>query len=196
MTHVSAAVFDALRRSLGSDAVDTSEETIARYGSNDLQGGDRRPAGVVDPASTADVQAIVRTAHEHRVPIYSFSTGENRGLGLRSPIRPGQIIVDVGARMNRILEIDETLCFAVIEPGVTYQQMYDELGRRGHPLMMDTTSGPPDGGIVGNTLDKGAGYQVRRSLPPLVPRPVKNDKLPLQATYHRFKRTRRLSLDF
>ena len=30
----------------------------------------------------------------------------------------------------------------------------------------------------------------------LVPRPVKNDKLPLQATYHRFKRTRRLSLDF
>jgi 4-cresol dehydrogenase (hydroxylating) len=24
--------------------------------------------------------------------------------------------------------------------------------------MMDTTSGPPDGGIVGNTLDKGAGY--------------------------------------
>jgi 4-cresol dehydrogenase (hydroxylating) len=60
--------------------------------------------------------------------------------------------------MNRILEIDETLCFAEIEPGVTYQQMYDELGRRGHTLMMDTTSGPPNGGIVGNTLDKGAGY--------------------------------------
>jgi 4-cresol dehydrogenase (hydroxylating) len=113
---------------------------------------------VVYPASTADVQAIVRTANEHRVPLYSFSTGENRGLGLRSPIQPGQIIVDVGARMNRILEIDETLCFAAIEPGVTYQQMYDELGRRGHTLMMDTTSGPPDGGIVGNTLDKGAGY--------------------------------------
>src|SRR5262245_52861946 len=36
--------------------------------------------------------------------------------------------------------------------------MYDELGRRGHVLMMATTSGPPEGGIVGNTLDKGAGY--------------------------------------
>src|SRR5262245_18074643 len=35
--------------------------------------------------------------------------------------------------------------------------MYDELGRRGHVLMMATTSGPPEGGIVGNTLDKGAG---------------------------------------
>ena len=32
--------------------------------------------------------------------------------------------------MNRILEIDGRLCFAAIEPGVTYQQMYDELGRR------------------------------------------------------------------
>jgi 4-cresol dehydrogenase (hydroxylating) len=104
------------------------------------------------------MQAIVRLANQFRVPLYSISTGENRGLGLKSPVRPGCIIVDVGARMNRIVEIDETLCFAEIEPGVTYQQMYAELGRRGHRLILDTTSGPPTGGIVGNTLDKGAGY--------------------------------------
>jgi 4-cresol dehydrogenase (hydroxylating) flavoprotein subunit len=158
MTHVSAAVFDPLRRALGSHAVDTSEATLVRYGRNLLPGGDRRPAGVVFPASTAEVQALVRIANAHRAPLYSFSTGENRGLGLRSPIQPGHILVDVGARMHRILDIDETLCVAAIEPGVTYQQLYDELGRRGHPLMLDTTSGPPDGGIVGNTLDKGAGY--------------------------------------
>jgi 4-cresol dehydrogenase (hydroxylating) flavoprotein subunit len=103
MTPLSATVFDALRRSLGSTAVDTSEETLVRYGRNLLPGGDRRPAGVVFPASTADVQAIVRIANEHRVPLYSFSTGENRGNGLRSSIRPGHIIVDVGARMHRIL---------------------------------------------------------------------------------------------
>ena len=158
MTPVPAAAFDALRRSLGPDAVDTSEAAIARYSRNLLPSGDRRPSGVVYPASTSDVQAIVRVANDYHVPLYSFSTGENQGMGLRSPIRDAQIVVDVGARMNRILEIDETLCFAAIEPGVTYHQMYEELGRRGHTLMMDTTSGPPDGGIVGNTLDKGAGY--------------------------------------
>ncbi|HXG19233.1 MAG TPA: FAD-dependent oxidoreductase [Methylomirabilota bacterium] len=125
-----------------------------------LPGGDRRPAGVVYPASTAEVQASVRLANEHRFPRYSISTGENRGLGLKSPIQPGCLMVEVGKRMNRILEIDETLCFIDFEPGVTYRQMYDELGRRGHTLMMDTTSGPPNGGIVGNTLDKGAGYTV------------------------------------
>jgi len=158
MTQTSSAFFAALRHALGSDAVDTSEETIARYGRNLLPGGDRRPAGVVYPASTVEVQTIVRFANQYRFPLYSLSTGENRGLGLRSPIQPGCLIVDVGARMNRILEIDETLCFAVLEPGVTYQQLYDELGQRGHKLMLDTTSGPPTGGIVGNTLDKGAGY--------------------------------------
>jgi 4-cresol dehydrogenase (hydroxylating) len=158
MTQTSSAFFDALRHALGSDAVDTSEEAIVRYGRNLLPGGDRRPSGVAYPASTADVQTIVRLANQYRFPLYSISTGENRGLGLRSPIQPGCLIVDVGARMNRILEIEETLCFAVIEPGVTYQQLYDELGKRGHKLMLDTTSGPPTGGIVGNTLDKGAGY--------------------------------------
>ncbi len=47
MTHVSAVVFDPLRRSLSSNAVDASEETIPRYGQNLLPGGDRLPAGVV-----------------------------------------------------------------------------------------------------------------------------------------------------
>src|SRR5262249_14598026 len=96
MRHVSAAGVDALRRSLGLDAVDTSEEPLARYSRNLLPGGDRCPAGVVYPASTANVREIVRIANEHRVTLYSFSTGENRGSGLRSSVRPGHIIVDVG----------------------------------------------------------------------------------------------------
>ena len=93
-----------------------------------------------------------------RWPLYPISTGQNQGLGLRSPVRPGQVVVDLGRHMNRILEVDEQLCYAVLEPGVTYQQLYDELGLRGHKLMLDTTSGPPAGGVLGNTLDGGAGY--------------------------------------
>jgi 4-cresol dehydrogenase (hydroxylating) flavoprotein subunit len=158
MITITPDFLDSLRQELGDAAVDVSEATIAQYSRNLLPSGDRRPAGVVYPSSTAEVQTIVRLANRHRFPLYSISTGENRGLGLKSPIQPGCLIVDVGKRMNRISEIDETLCFAEIEPGVTYQQLYDELGRRGHKLMMDTTSGPPNGGIVGNTLDKGAGY--------------------------------------
>ncbi|MDY7224930.1 FAD-binding oxidoreductase [Hyalangium rubrum] len=158
MTSTSQQFFSSLRERLGPEAVDTAPETLARYGANLLPGGDRLPSGVVYPGSTEEVQTVVRAANTHGVKLWPLSTGENRGLGYKSPVRPGQVVVDLGRRMNRIVEINESLAYAVVEPGVTYAQMYEELGRRGHKLMMDTTSGPPEGGILGNTLEKGAGY--------------------------------------
>ncbi len=152
------AFFTEVGNNLGVDATNLSTETIIRYGENHLPGGDRRPAGVVFPGTTAEVESIVRSANTHGVVLYPISTGQNQGLGLRSPVGPDQVVVDLGRRMNRILEINEQLAYAVIEPGVTYQQLYDELGARGHKLMLDTTSGPPAGGILGNTMDGGAGY--------------------------------------
>ena len=150
--------FNEIAAAIGGDAVNRSEETLSRYGENTMPGGDRRPAGVVYPASTADVQKIVRSANAHGVPLYPISTGNNIGLGSRSASGAGQVVVDLGHRMNRILEVDERLGFAVVEPGVSYQAMYDELVRRGNKLMLDVTSGPPQGGMIGNALDKGAGY--------------------------------------
>ena len=150
--------FAEIAAAIGVDAINRSEETLRRYAENTMPGGDRRPAGVVYPSSTADVQKIVRSANAHGVPLYPISTGNNIGLGSRSASRAGQVVVDLGHRMNRILDIDERLGFAVVEPGVSYQAMYDELVRRGNKLMLDVTSGPPQGGMLGNALDKGAGY--------------------------------------
>jgi 4-cresol dehydrogenase (hydroxylating) flavoprotein subunit len=152
------AFFAEAEKELGAGGVNRSEETIRRYGENTMAGGDRRPAGVVYPASTAQVQALVRLAGKLNVALYPISTGHNIGLGSRSAPRAGQVVVDLGFRMNRILEIDERLAYAVLEPGVTYQALYDELVRRGNKLMLDVTTGPPQGGMIGNALDKGAGY--------------------------------------
>jgi 4-cresol dehydrogenase (hydroxylating) len=158
MTSPTEQFLATVREHLGPEAVDSDPGTLARYSVNLLPGGPRAPAGVVFPASTEEVRAVVRMANTHRVELWPTSTGENRGLGLKSPVHAGQVVVDLGRRMNRIVEVNETLAYAVVEPGVTYAQLYEELGRRGHTLMMDTTSGPPDGGVLGNTLDKGAGY--------------------------------------
>ncbi|MGO4388038.1 FAD-binding oxidoreductase [Microvirga sp. 2YAF29] len=150
--------FSEIESALGPAGVNRNPETLRRYGENTMPGGDRSPAGVVYPASTQDVQTIVRAANRHHVPLYPISTGNNIGLGSRSAVHAGQVVVDLGHRMNRILEVDEKLAFAVVEPGVTYQAMHDELVRRGNKLMVDVTSGPPQGGMIGNALDKGAGY--------------------------------------
>src|SRR5690606_5918905 len=114
--------------------------------------------GIVYPGSTEEVRKVIAIANDTGTPLWPISTGNNQGLGTRSPVNAGQVVVDAGRRMNRILEVDETLCFVQVEPGVSYRQLYEELVRRGDRLMLDTTSGPPEGGPLGNTLDKGAGY--------------------------------------
>lgn len=153
-----AAFLVEVAEKLGKDSTNQAEETLRRYGENTLPGGDVVPSAVVYPSNTQDVQAVVRAANKHGVQLYPVSTGNNIGLGSRSPVGAGQVVVDLGRKMNKILEINDTLAYAVVEPGVSYQMMYDELVRRGNKLMLDVTSGPPHGGMLGNALDKGAGY--------------------------------------
>ncbi len=143
---------------LGAEHVIVTEETLVRYGENTMPGGDRRPLAVVAPDNTSEVAAVVRAANTHRVPLYPISTGNNMGLGTRSAPAAGMVVVDLGRRMNRILELDEKMGYAAVEPGVSFQMMADELKRRGGQWMISVTSGPPEGGMLGNAMDKGAGY--------------------------------------
>lgn len=159
---MSAAALDAfleeVKQALGAQWVDTRAATLARYGEHTLPAAQRTPGAVLFPESTADVQAVVAAANRHGVPLYPISTGNNIGLGSRAPIASGQVVVDLGFRMNRILEVNEETCYAVLEPGVSFQMLHDELARRGDKLMISATSGPPHGGVIGNALDRGAGY--------------------------------------
>lgn len=152
------AFLNSVRGALGAEAVNIAPETRRRYGENTMPAGDRQVPAVVYPGSTAEVQTVVKLANAHRVPLWPISTGYNQGGGTRSPVKDGWVTVDCGRRMNAIVEIDDVLCWAEVEPGVTYQTLHDELVRRGNKLMLDTTSGPPGGGVLGNTLKKGAGY--------------------------------------
>lgn len=147
-----------VRDELGPEWVNTSDATCYRYGQNTMPGGERRPLAVVYPGSTRDVQSVVRAANRHGVPLHPVSMGNNMSLGTRSAMSEGQVVVDLGRRMNRILEVDETLGWCEIEPGVSYQMLHDELVRRGSSLMIDCTSGPPQGSVLGNAMDRGAGY--------------------------------------
>jgi len=148
----------AARELLGPGHVESSPAGLAPYTVSELPSGDCPPAAVTYPGSTEDVQALVRLANELGVTLHPISTGRNLGLGGAVAARPGSVILDLGRRMNRILEFDDTLNYVVVEPGVTYQALADFLVGKGDRLMCDTTSGPPDGGPLGNTLDKGGGY--------------------------------------
>lgn len=152
------AFYDDVASCIGADAVDTTDVTRIRFGENTLPSRSRQPSGVIFPASTKDVVTVVEAANRRKVSLFPISTGNNIGVGSRSPVRAGHCVLDLGRRMNKIIEVNEVLGYAVIEPGVTFQALHDELKRLGDKLMISPTSGPPLGGILGNAMDKGAGY--------------------------------------
>ncbi|OYO05962.1 FAD-binding oxidoreductase [Enemella evansiae] len=147
-----------VRRELGPDAVSDSPEVRTRYGDSELPSGPCLPAAVAYPRNTAEVQTMVRLASRHVVPLHAISTGQNVGLGNSVAVAPGTVTLDLGRHLDRILEFDDRLNYVVVEPGVSYAALAAFLVDRGDHLMCDTTSGPPTGGPLGNTLDKGGGY--------------------------------------
>ena len=59
--------------------------------------------------------------------------------------------------MDKILDLNEPQAFVLLEPGVTYMELYAEIQRRKMKLWIDV----PDlggGSVLGNTLDRGVGY--------------------------------------
>ncbi len=115
------------------------------------------PVGAVAPQSVEEVQAIVRIANHYRQPLWTVSTGKNLGYGSATPATPGQMVLDL-KRMNRILNVDPDLATALVEPGVTYQQLQDYLDEHKIPLWLDVPTIGPIASPVGNTLDRGVGY--------------------------------------
>ncbi len=141
---------------LGFERVCGGDAVRDRYARSTHPGG-TRPAAVVFPANREEVQEVVRIAHANRVPLYPISRGNNWGYGDACAVSDGQVIVDL-RRMNRIMEVDSELAYAVIEPGVTQQQLYEYLRDRDLPLWLDVTGAGPDASIVGNTLERGFGH--------------------------------------
>ncbi|KAJ9133282.1 Vanillyl alcohol oxidase [Pleurostoma richardsiae] len=114
-------------------------------------------SAVVCPGSTDDVQAIVRWANKHDIPIYPISLGRNLGYGGAAPRVPGSVVIDLGRRMHSILNIDAENASCVVQPGVTYFRLYEEVQARRLPLWIDC----PDlggGSLLGNAIDRGVGY--------------------------------------
>jgi len=108
------------------------------------------------PASTEEVQAVVRLANEFKTPLWPISRGKNLGYGANAPRLPGTIVLDLG-RLNRILELDAELGYCVIEPGVGFFDLYEHLQRASAPLWM-SVPGNAWGSVIGNALDHGIGY--------------------------------------
>jgi len=105
------------------------------------------------------VQGIVRIANRYKIPLFTISTGKNFAYGGPSPNLRGCVTLDL-KRMNRILEVNEDRNFALVEPGVTYFDLYRYIQERDLKVWIDCPD-PGWGSPVGNALDHGVGYTMQ-----------------------------------
>lgn len=113
-------------------------------------------SAITYPSSTSEVQTIVKWANVYTIPIWPISMGRNIGYGGAAPRVPGSVVVDLGRKMNKVLKIDGENATCMVEPGVSYFKLYEEIQKTGLPLWIDT----PDlggGSVLGNAIDRGVG---------------------------------------
>ncbi|NKJ43090.1 FAD-binding oxidoreductase [Novosphingobium sp. SG720] len=154
-----ASVVAELRAIVGAEWVFADPESTLPYAKSFTPDprGEHIPSGAVAPASVEQVQAILKVANRHKLPLWTVSTGKNMGYGCATPASSGQMILDL-KRMNRIIAIDADLGTALVEPGVTYQDLHDYLVAHDLPFWIDVPTVGPIVSPLGNTLERGVGY--------------------------------------
>ena len=145
---------------VGTQWVFTTDADVALYRDaySILRGEpeERLASAAVAPASVEEVQKVVRIANQYKVPIYPISTGRNLGYGGSAPAYSGSVVLDL-KRMNKVLEVDERDATALVEPGVSYFDLYRYIQARKLKVWVDVPD-PGWGSPMGNALDHGGGY--------------------------------------
>lgn len=108
-----------------------------------------RPAAVLLPGCTEEVQAIIKLANRYKFPFIPLGT---HAIVSCIPNRPGTVLIDP-KRMNRILGIDRKNMFAVVEPYVTHAQLHAETIKRG--LYFDIPLSGGQGSVLANHVFAG-----------------------------------------
>jgi 4-cresol dehydrogenase (hydroxylating) len=154
------AALRRLRDALGDDAVHVDEAQRDEYRDPYWYQGDRSydSSAVLYPSTTEQVQEIVRIAGAHGVPLWTSSQGRNNGYGGPSGRVRGSVLISF-RRMNRVLEVNHDLAYAVVEPGVRWFDLYDHLQATGNDDLLVSITDIGWGSVIGNSLDNGVTYQ-------------------------------------
>lgn len=134
---------------------------------------------VLYPRSTEDVVKIVKLASLHAIPLVPFSGGtsleghfsacpthsnpaEHVATALASegkPISPDSLVPGLGwsldfAEMGAIISVNAGDLDIVVQPGLTYGALNEELKERGIPLFFPVDPAP--GAMIGGMISTGA----------------------------------------
>lgn len=133
-----STLVDDLTTVLPSGAVVTDPDLLAGYRHDAASLCESHlPLAAALPADEAQVQAVVRIAAEHGVPV--VPQGALTGLSGAANAVAGGIVLNT-RRMNRIVAIDPTDRLAVVQPGVTNRELRLSAAEHGLAYRPDPSS--------------------------------------------------------
>src|SRR5690606_31499407 len=154
-----AKAVDKFRALLGDENVLVEQPQLVPYNKimMSVENAAHAPSAALTATTVEQIQEVVKICNEHRIPIWTISTGRNFGYGSAAPVHRGQVIQDLN-KMHKIIKIDPEMCYALVEPGVTYGQLYNYIQEHDLPVMLSFSAPSAIAGPVGNTMDRGVGY--------------------------------------
>jgi D-lactate dehydrogenase (cytochrome) len=111
-----------------SDRLSTSEAVLEQHGKDWTWNAGRNPDAVVFPTSTEEVVEIVKVCAKHQTPMIAFGAGTSVE-GHFAAVQGG-ITIDL-QQMNRILAVHAEDLDAVVQAGVTREQLNRHLRHSG-----------------------------------------------------------------
>jgi glycolate oxidase len=143
---------EEFKKIVGEENVLTSHEELYCYSYDATPGYSHLPEAIVIPENVNQVSDILKTANQHKIPVYPRGSGTNLSAGC-VPLKGG--IVLLMTRFNHISDVDLENLVVVAEPGVIVGDLNGMVAR--HGLIY-----PPDPGTVatatlGGTIAENAG---------------------------------------
>jgi len=111
----SASFFEALAALLPPESLKIAEEDMRPYECDGLSMYRALPKCVALPDDEAQLAAVLKICHAHRVPV--VARGAGTGLSGGAMPSPDALLLST-AKMMRILDIDALACTARVQPGV------------------------------------------------------------------------------
>ena len=136
---------------ISKNRVFDDRDTLLRYSRDQSFTPPCMPGCVVIPQTREEVQEVVVLANRHLIPIVPYSSGKNF-YGAAVPSRDNGIVLSLEG-MKRMIRINTQEWNAIIEAGVTYRELQDELDKVGccipSPLLT-----PPSASVVSTIIQR------------------------------------------
>lgn len=149
LTNLGAAWVDAAEV-VGKENVSTDQNDLDKHSGSDWSSygtkDSERPFMIVRPSTTDEVSRIVRLCHERLIPITAYSGGTSLE-GHFSPTRGG-ICIDF-SRMDKVVELHKDDLDVVVQPGVGWELLNEELAKDDLFFPPDPGPGAMIGGMIG-----------------------------------------------